>query len=168
MMQHTDLLLTLAQLFVALAGFAGILAALGRFRLAPEPAAFRAHVVIAVALLALLASLLPLVLDAARLPNQAMMRLSASFLGSGAIAICAWAWQRLRPPRSAGPRDARIAATAAYAIIAALVIALFAVGAGFVADLAPAIYLSALFFCIALCAFHFFALVLAIELGGNS
>jgi hypothetical protein len=167
MTQHTDLLLTLAHVFIAFAGFAGVVAALGRFRAAPDATAYHAHVVVAAALLALSACVLPLVLDAARLPTQAVTRLSASFLASGAIAIGAWAWQRLRVLQTTGLRSTQAVTAIGYAFIAGLVIALFTVGAGFLAALAPAIYLIALLACLVLCAFHFFTLVLAIELGGR-
>jgi len=167
MTQHTDLLLTLAHVFIAFAGFAGVVATLGRFRVTPDAAAYHAHVVVAVALLALSACVLPLMLDAARLPTQAVTRLSASFLASGAIAIGAWVRPLLQMLPTTELRGTQVITAIGLAVIAALVIALFTVGAGFLAALAPAIYLIALLACLALCAFHFFTLVLAIELGGR-
>lgn len=167
MTQHIDLLLTLACVFVAFAGFAGLIASCGHSRAAPDTAAYHAQLVVGVALLALSASLLPLVLDAARLPTQGVTRLSASFFASGAIAIGAWAWQRLRARQTSELRSTRVAAAVGHTLVAALVIALFVVGAGFLAAQAAAIYLIALLACMALCALHFSMLVLAIDLGGR-
>jgi hypothetical protein len=165
MTQHSDLLLTLAQIFIAFAGFAGVVAAFSHFRLAPEATAYRVRLMVAVALLMLLGSLLPLVFEATGMSAEGVTRLSASFLASGGIAIGLWAWQRLRPLYRAGLLNTQLITTVWYATTAMLVLGLFGVGAGFSQALAPAMYLGALFFGIVLCSYYFFMLMLAIELG---
>jgi len=50
MMEYSGLLETLAQLFIAFAGFAGIIAAFSTIRLSPEITVFRLRALIAVAL----------------------------------------------------------------------------------------------------------------------
>jgi hypothetical protein len=46
MTEHADLLRTIAQISIAFAGFAGVIAAFGRFHLAPEATAFRVMIAV--------------------------------------------------------------------------------------------------------------------------
>ena len=52
MVDQADLLQTIAEISIAFAGFAGVVAAFGKFRLAPEAALFRIRLMVVVALLA--------------------------------------------------------------------------------------------------------------------
>ena len=162
MTQHADLLATLAQIFIAFAGFTGVVVVLGRFRPPSQTSAYRARLILAVSLLALLASLVPLVFDAGGLPADAINRLAASFLASGGIAVGLWDWQRPRPRSTTGRLNTRLIMAIRCSIATALVAALFAVGAGFFPTFAPAIFIAALFFCAVLSAFYFFTLIVAV------
>lgn len=168
MTPHADLLVTFALIFAALAGFAGVVAAAGRFRAPQEAPAYRARFIVGVSVLGLLAALVPLVFDAGGLPPDAVNRLAASFLASGGIAAAFWDWQRPRPPGTRRGANSQPIIVIERSIAVALVAALFAVGAGFLPTYAAAVYLAALFYCTILCAFYFFMLVLGVDVGGRS
>ena len=168
MTEHADLLQTIAQIAIAFAGFAGVVAAFSTFRLAPEATAYRVRLMVAVALLTLLASLLPFIPVAFGISEDAALRISAFFFGLGTIAVAVWAWGGLRPLYQAGLLNTQVITTVWYTIGAVLIIGLMTVAAGGIATLGPAIYLGGLFFGIILCCFYFFMLMLAIELGKPS
>ena len=134
MMEYSDLLAILAQLFVAFAGFAGIIAAFSTIRLSPEATVFRLRALVAVALFALVISLLPFLLEAFNTSE------TASLL------------------------DTQIFAALQSVAGALTIIGLFAVSAGVVIEMAPAIYLSGLFLGIVMCSFYFVMVVLAVEI----
>jgi len=50
MFEFAELVYVLAQIFVAFAGFAGVIAAFGSIRLSPDATAFRARFLVAIAL----------------------------------------------------------------------------------------------------------------------
>lgn len=164
MMEYSDLLAILAQLFVAIAGFAGIIAAFSTIRLSPEATVFRLRALVAVALFALVISLLPFLLEAFDTSETASLRISAFVFGVGLCGITVWIWRQLRPLYAAGVLDTQIFAALQSVAGALTIIGLFAVSAGVVIEMAPAIYLSGLFLGIVMCSFYFVMVVLAVEI----
>ena len=165
MAEQADLLLTIAEIAIALAGFAGVVAAFGTFRLAPEATAFRVRLMVTEAVMVLVAALLPFVIATFGVSESTALRISAFLLGLGMIGVAVWAWVGLRPLYQAGLLKTQVITTVWYTIGAALAIGLLSVAAGRMVVIAPAIYLSGLFFGIVLCCFYFIMLILAADLG---
>jgi len=164
MMEYSELLGILAQLFIAFAGFAGIVAAFSTIRLSPEATVFRLRALVAVALFAMVVSLLPFLLDAFNASEDASIRISAFLFGVGLCAITVWIWRQLRPIFAAGVLDTQTFAALQSAAGALTIVGLFAVSAGLVVEFAPAIYLSGLFLGIVMCSYYFVMVVLAVEI----
>jgi hypothetical protein len=164
MMEHSDLLAILAQLFIAFAGFAGIVAAFSTIRLSPEATVFRLRALVAVALFALVISLLPFLLEAFHASAAATLRISAFLFGVGLCGITVWIWRQLGPIFAARVLDTQIFATLQSVAGALTIIGLFAVSAGLVVEMAPAIYLSGLFLGIVMCSYYFVMVILAVEI----
>ncbi len=165
MTEYRGLLEILAQIFIAFAGFAGVVAAFSTIRLSPEATVFRVRSLVAVALFALIASLLPFLPEAFGASEVAALRISAFLFGLGMCGIALWIWRQLSPLYKAGVLDTQIFATLEYIAAGLITIGLFAVSAGRFAELAPAIYLSGLFLGIVLCSFYFIMVILAVEMG---
>jgi hypothetical protein len=163
--EQADLLLTIAEIAIALAGFAGVVAAFSTFRLAPEATVFRVRLMVAEALMVLVAALLPIVIVKFGVSESTALRISAFLMGLGVTGVAVWAWIGLRPLYQAGLLKTQVITTVWYTIGVALAIGLFSVAAGYMVVIAPAIYLSGLFFGIVLCCFYFIMLILAADLG---
>jgi hypothetical protein len=125
MTEHADLLRTIAQISIAFAGFAGVIAAFGRFHLAPEVTVFRVRMMVGVALVTLLYSLAPFPPMALGLSESYNWRISAALLGTGLVAFYARTWTRLKPLFRAGLLDTQKHAIVVYSIGAMQIVALF-------------------------------------------
>jgi len=164
MMQYSGLLEILAQLFIAFAGFAGIVAAFSTIRLSPVATVFRLRALVVVALFALGASLLPFLPEAFNVTETESLRICSFLFAVGTCGIALWIWRQLWPIYSAGVLDTQKFAALQSVAAALLAIALFAVSVGLVVEMGPAIYLSGLFLGIVMCSFYFVMVILAVEI----
>ena len=164
MMEYRGLLEILAQLFIAFAGFAGVIAAFSTIRLSPEATVFRVRALVAVALFALVVSLLPFLPVAFNTSEAVALRISAFLFGLGMCFIFLWLWRQLSPLYSAGVLNTQVLATLQSITCALITIGLFAVSAGLVVEMGPAIYLSGLFLGIVMCSFYFIMVILAVDI----
>jgi len=165
MKENAELLTNIAQVAIAFAGFAGVVAAFSTFRLAPEATAFRIRMLVAVALLVLVASLAPTIVAAFGISDHAVTRICALFFAVGAVSIAVGMWFPLRRLYREGLLKTQAITIIWYTITAALIVVLLIVAAGGFAGLATAWYLTALFFGLVLCCFYFITTMFAIELG---
>jgi len=164
MVDQAELLQTIAQISIAFAGFAGVVAAFSKFRLAPEAAIFRVRLMVVVALVTLLFSLFPFLPPKFGLSASASWRLSAFLLGIIIFSLSLWSWSDLRPLYQAGLLKTQKITAAWYLFSALLIVALFLSASGLINSIAPAIYLTGLFFGLALCSFYFVMLMIDVEL----
>lgn len=164
MAEHADLLRTIAQISIAFAGFAGVIAAFGRFHIAPEVTVFRVRMMVGIALVTLLYSLLPFLPTAFGLSESYSWRISAALFGIGLVAMYARTWTRLKPLFRAGLLDTQKHAIVVYLIGATLIVALLASATARVAPYAPALYVTGLFFGLAMSSYYFIMLMIAVEL----
>lgn len=164
MAEEADLLRTIAQISIAFAGFAGVVAAFGTFRLAPEVTAFRVRMMVKIALATLLFSLLPFLPVEFGLSESDGWRVSAPLFALGMVALSFQAWTGLRPLFRAGLLDTQKHATVVYSIGATLIVALFASATERVAPYAPAVYVSGLFFGLAMSSYYFIMLMIAVDI----
>lgn len=164
MMEHSGLLEILAQLFIAFAGFAGIIAAFSTIRLSPEATIFRLRALVVVALFAVVVSLLPFLPAAFNAGETASLRISAFLFGVGMCGLTLWIWRQLMPLYSSGVLDTQKYAVLQSAAAALITLGLFAVSAGLVVEMAAAVYLSGLFLGIVMCSFYFVMVVLAVDI----
>ena len=105
MLQHHDLLMTLAQVSATFAGFSGVI---GVFRRSPllselEIGALQVRAVVELALLATSFALLPFVPDGFALPERVTWRLCSAVAGVALVAGAAGAMRRLRLSTGRGP-----------------------------------------------------------------
>jgi len=163
-MEHADLLQTIAQISIAFAGFAGVVAAFSKFRLDPEAAIFRIRLMVVVALVTLLFSLFPLLPPNFGLSESDSWRISAFLFSLTIISISIWSWVRLRFLYQAGLLNTQKITIVWYLAAVILIIALFVTISGRIDSFTPAIYITALFFGLALCSFYFIMLIVAVEL----
>jgi len=163
-MEYIDLLEIFAQLFIAFAGFAGVVAAFSTIRLSPEVTAFRLRALVVVALFSLVVSLLPFLPEAFNVTAVDSLRISAFAFGVGTVGIGQWLGRQLWKIYSAGVLDTQIFAVVQFAAAILITAGLFTVSAGFLAGIAAAIYLSGLFLGLVMCSFYFVMVVLAVEI----
>jgi hypothetical protein len=164
MAEHADLLRTIAQISIAFAGFSGVIAAFGRFHLAPEATVFRVRMMVVAALVTLLYSLLPFLPTALGLSESYSWRISAALMGIGLVAVYARTWTRLKLLFRAGLLDTQKHAIVVYSIGAILIVALFASATAPVAPYAPAVYVTGIFFGLAMSSYYFIMLMFAVEI----
>jgi len=164
MREHSDLLLTIAEISIAFAGFASVVAAFSRFRLEAEAAIFRVRLMVIVSLSTLLFALLPLLPPKFGASEAASWQISAMIIAVIIIALSLWAWRRLKPLYSIGLIHTQKITAVWYTCTAILIAGLIASAVGLLAELAPAIYLSTLFFGLVLCSFYFIMLIAAVSL----
>jgi len=164
MAEFTSLLQILAQVFIAFAGFAGVVAAFSTIRLSPEVTAFRVRSLVAVALFAMVAALLPFLFEEFGASGTDALRIAGVPVAVGIIGLSIWIWRQSLPLYKAGVLHTQAFAIAEYVIAAMLAAAILAVSAGLLADLAAAIYLTTLFFGLALCSYYFILVILAVDL----
>jgi len=164
MAEYSSLLQVFAQVFIAFAGFAGVIAAFSSIRLSPEVTTFRVRSLVAVALFALFAALFPFLPPAFGASEYNTMRIAAIPVAIAMVGISYWIWRQSLPLYRAGVLDTRRFALLEYVIAATFATVFVAVAAGRLVELAPAIYLAALFFGLALCCYYFVLVILAVEL----
>ena len=165
MTDYATLLMTFAQIAAVFAGFAGIVAAFSTFRLAPEATAYRVRLLVEVALLVVLASLVPLVAAAFGISDRVSWRISALAFAVGSIGIQWASWGATRDLIRRDLIKTKMIATVIYIIGTTLTVTLLIIAAGGLMMLAPGLYMSALFFALALCCYYFTVMMLAIDLG---
>ena len=164
MTEYRYLLEILSQVFIAFAGFAGVIAAFSTIRLSPEATIFRVRALVAVALFSLVASLLPLILGAFNISEVANVRISALVFGLGMSGIVLWAGRRLLSLYSARLLDTQIYAVVLFSIGAFAILALIVVSGGLLREIAGAVYMSGLFLNLVLCSYYFIMVIFAVEL----
>lgn len=162
--ETSELLLTIAQISIGFAGFAGVVAAFSRFRLAPEAAIYRVRLMVQVALITLLLSLLPFLPVQFGLSSTDSWRLSALVAGLGIVPISITSWIRVRPLFRAGLLRSQFITTVWYVITVVLAIGLFAAAIGPFAEFAAAVYITMVYFGLVLCSYYFVMLMIAVEL----
>jgi hypothetical protein len=152
-----------AQLGVGFAGFAGVIGAFSRFRIHIEATVFRVRAMVALALMEVLFSLLPMLVAGFGVADEIAWRISAGVLATaGLIAMLIMAPQARRLYQIG-----RLMRTAAYVlcVVCALLIAPLYLGAFGVAPLsAMSAYFAFLFFGMIVCAYHFFMVMVAVRL----
>ena len=163
MTDHWDLLQTLAQIFIAFAGFSGVVAAFSTIRLSPEATVFRVRALVMVALFSEVVSLLPFLVDAFKAPEAVALRISSFVAGIGMCAVGRWVWRQLLALYSAKLLDTQLYAVLLSIVAVPIVIGLFAVSAGLARDFAAAIYLSSLYLGLFICSYYFVMVIIAVE-----
>ena len=163
MTDHWDLLQTLAQIFIAFAGFSGVVAAFSTIRLSPEATVFRVRALVMVALFCEVVSLLPFLLDAFKVSEAAALRISSFIVGIGMCVVGRWVWRQLSSLYSAKLLDTQMYAVLLSMITVPIIIGLFAVSAGMAREFAEAIYLSSLYLGLFICSYYFVMVIIAVE-----
>jgi len=164
MTEYWDLLKTLAQIFSAFAGFAGVVAAFSTIHLSPEATVFRVRALVAVALFSLVASLLPFFAGAFNVSEADTLRISALFFGLGMCSIGLWVWRQLSSLYTAGLLDTQVYFWPLFILAVVIIVGLFAVSGGLVHEMAAAIYLSGLYLGLFLCSYYFVMVIFAVEM----
>ena len=154
-----------AELSVAFAGFAGVVGAFSKFRVAQEAITLRVRFLILVALTVLIGSILPPVLVAINVSEVVTIRVSALVMGICIAPVLVWAWRSLRPLQRAGLIQTQTITVIIYILAGPLVIGYFVVAAGGLPTLAAAIYLGGLFFGIVCCCWYFVLLMFSVDIG---
>ena len=163
MTDHPDLLQTLAQVFIAFAGFSGVVAAFSTIRLSPEATVFRVRALVVVALLCEIASLLPFLMITIAASETAALRISSFLVGAGMCVVGRWVWRQLSSLYSANLLDTKKYAVLLSMAAVPIAIGLFAVAAGMAREFAEAIYLSSLYLGLFICSYYFVMVIIAVE-----
>ena len=163
MTEFRELLHTLAQIFIAFAGFSGVVAAFSTIRLSPEATIFRVRALVVVALFSVVVSLLPFLVEAFKVSDAAALRISSFIVGIGMCGIGGWIWRQLSSLYSAQLLDTQVSAALLSTVAAPITIGLFAVSAGLALDFAAAIYLSCLFLGLLICSYYFVMVIVAVD-----
>jgi hypothetical protein len=165
--EHSELLTIFAQLFIAFAGFSGVVAAFSTIRLSPEVTIFRVRALVVVALLSLTVSLLPFLAEAFGASDLAALRICSLVFALAMCGFVLWGWPRLSSLISAGLLGRKLYALVLPLMLlpaALIVLGLVAVSGGLVRDVGAAIYLSGLYFALVLCSYYFVVVILAVEI----
>lgn len=164
MTEHSNLLEILAQVFIAFAGFAGVIAAFSTIRLSPEATAFRVRSLVTLSLISLVVSLLPFLVKTFDISEAAVLRISALVAGLGMSGFSLWTYRQLSSLYSARLLDTQIYAMPLLGFGAIFILLLFAVSGGLFRDLAIAIYLSGVFYNLVVCSYFFVMVIFAVEM----
>ena len=164
MTEHRDLLEILAQVFIAFAGFAGVIAAFSTIRLSPEATAFRVRALVTVALFSLVASLVPFLAGAFNALEATVVRVSAFVAALEMSVFALWAIRQLLLLYSARLLDTQIYAALLMCVGLLAILALFAVSGGLLQEVAGAVFLSGLFLNVVLCSYYFIMVIFAVEI----
>jgi len=165
--KYSGLLEIFAQLFIAFAGFSGVVAAFSTIRLSPEVTVYRLRALVVVALLSLVVTLLPFLGAAFGAPDQAALRISAFVFGLAMCGFILWSWPQLSSLYSAGFLNTKFYVIVAFVMFLAaalIVIGLFGVSGGLLREVSEAIYLSGLYFALILCSYYFVEVILSVEI----
>jgi hypothetical protein len=152
-----------AQLGVGFAGFAGVIGAFSKFRIHIEATVFRVRAMVALALMEVLFSLLPMLVAGFGVADETAWRICAALLATAGLAALAVMAPQARRLYQLG----RLLRTAAYVLCAAcamLIAPLYATGFGFAPGFAVSCYFAFLFFGMVVCAYHFFMVMVAVRL----
>ena len=120
MAEYKSLLQIFAQVFIAFAGFAGVIAAFSTIRLSPEVTAFRVRSLVAVALFSLFAALLPFLPEEFGASGTNAIRIASAPVAVGIVGLSIWIWRQSIPLYKAGILDTQIYAILEYTIAAIL------------------------------------------------
>lgn len=164
MTEYRELLEILAQVFIAFAGFAGVIAAFSTIRLSPEATAFRLRALVAVALFSLVVSLLPFLVGAFGASDVASVRISAFVAALGMSGFTVWVIRELLALYSARLLDTQVYAVLLIGVGVLAIFALFAVSVGLLEEKASAVYLCGLFINLVLCSYYFIMVIFAVEM----
>ena len=153
---------TFAQLSVGLIGFAGVVSALAKSRLHVDTRAFRIRALLLYSTAALFASLLPIVLASFGLSTTIVWVASSSGLMLALVAVFLWLGVIVR--RLTSDRHLSNALARSLRGVAIIVIVLLIWGLVFSRAHLRSIYLVGLFWTLGMGVFHFYKLVISIEL----
>ncbi len=158
-MSHADTLYALAQIAVAFAGFAGLMAFVRERTAGPLTQVQRNRLIgmVRVALIATAFAILPIVVSAQGLSESTAWRASGVLFTAAFAPITAIAWRRLREIRRAG-----LPATVPFIPQVATVGLLLIVGSVASAEYAAGLYLAGLFFVLLVSGALFFTLVVTL------
>ena len=165
-MEALSTLELLAEISIGLIGFAGVVTALGRSKLAIEIRSFRTRALLLNSGTALFGSLLPIILANIGLSTSITWVSSSVVLVLLMAASLSWVISNSRNlmTQAEVPRGVTISIIllASLALLVLLYTTFFAVSS------LPGIYAAAVFWCLGLGVFHFCLLVVSIELPGES
>lgn len=153
---------TFAQLSVALIGFAGVVSALGKSQLHIDARAFRIRALLLYSAAALFGSLLPIVFASFELSATIVWVASTSLLTLALVGIFLWLGVIVRRLTSGGHLSNALARSLRG--IAILVIVLLIWGTAFSRAYLHSIYLVGLLWTLGMGVFHFYKLVISIQL----
>ncbi len=164
-MQHSEVLLTLAEVGIAFAGFTGLAALLARSRVDPKAHHARFRGMIENALIVVVSSILPLVLSPLGLPEAAAWRTASGVLAIVLVAEVAAAISRTLALESSSFSAAL--SLAIFGLLGLAICLLLTNAAGVFAGLAGAVYLVSLFAVLVVSAILFLRLLLAFVPGSS-
>ena len=153
---------TLAQLSVGLIGFAGVVSALSKSRLHVNTRTFRIRALLLYSTAALFGSLLPIVLASFDLSSTMVWVASSSVLTLALAGIFVWLGVIVRRLTSEGHLSNALAKSLRG--VAIIVIVLFIWGIVFLRAYLHSIYLVGLLWTLGMGVFHFYKLVMSIQL----
>ena len=165
MIAHFDYLQLFAQLYIAIAGFAGIIAAFGTFNIAPEVITFRVRFLVTVALFGLIMSLLPAFPSLYGAPETDALRISSLLFAMGFFGIVIATWRILSPLYKTGLIHTQMFSAVLYFFAFCEAIALIVVAAGLLPQFAWGIYLSGLLYGLVLCSNYFVMMMFSADIG---
>jgi len=162
--EQTELLQTLAQIAVSFAGFAGVVGAFSRFSAHARVNAFRVRGMVALALFALVAALVPLAIAAFGAGVETTWRTSSGFVAAIGALLFASLMRGVLPLLREGLLHTQWLNVLWYTLATLILVALCTVAAGLVAATAAwGIYGASLSLLLVLCAYNFLMLVLSIR-----
>ncbi len=140
-MEHSDILLTLAEVGIAFAGFAGLAGVFGRARVGVDPQIHyhRIRSMIEVALVLVVFSMAPLVMATSQLDGNAVWRLSSLLLAATGLSVILAAAARMRHFRAAAGFS-RVLAIVLLGSGSVVMVVLFANAAGVFPSSAASVY----------------------------
>lgn len=165
--EQTSLMLALAQVAVAFAGFAGVVGSFSRFTTHERVTAFRVRGMVALALFGLVMALAPIAADAAAF--SAAWRIASVFSAALGSLCLAMLLRGVLPLFRDGLLHTQLLNLIWYGLAIAMIGALVAVAAGLApASAASRIYAASIVLVLFLCAYNFLMLVMSIRFDANS
>ena len=165
MVQHTELLSTLAEVSIVFAGFTGVVGILG-FRTdhpAYQGQLYQVSAMIGFSLIAALFSIVPLILSAVGLSDAAAWRLSSVGLLAAVLGWTAIGISRSRDLKHSGYRPARMIGVLIRTITAFVLLILLANAVGFLGQYAGGVYVACVFIPLVYAAFFFLRAFLGVN-----
>jgi uncharacterized membrane protein YdfJ with MMPL/SSD domain len=161
---QSDLLIAIAQISIAFAGFSGVIASFSKFRLHADVTRFRVQLIVVAGLSTVIFSLLPFLPALFGVDEELGWRLCCAVLFVVGVVFPYFAVKRARELYRAGLLHTQ-AFTIVYNLIGvAITAALFFSAAGPLSHLGAAVYITSLVFTLFLCAYYFFMQMFAIDL----